>query len=387
MNDKKKLLWTGGGWLLPKESSGTPIIDAHYHIYPQLGSQLKGIPLAMRLKFWQYHSREWNNFWRKDTGEHVSERLLEFGSHSIADMPDVNFRLTDHGQAEITVDGIDYRLQIQPPSLTDNEATPERMTAEMDQTGVDVGVLQSDHVYGDLNEYYAAASAQFPGRFIALAQIWEPEADNICRLSRLQSGFDELSMRGLYFSVEPLSVMQIDRSLNDPTFDALWRLVEERGLPVFWYIDDRALNRVGMFMRRVAELDEWTARHSEVPCVITHGLVPAAIIHQIGVPKELTRVLERPQVHAEMLIPAKWPDYPYPDGQDLVRELRDRVGADSLLWGSDSPYGMTQWCTYRQSLDFYRVHCDFLSDEEREQILGGNAARLFGLNATPGLPG
>ena len=132
----------------------------------------------MRLKFWQYHSREWIDFWRTDTGEHVGKRLLEFGSDFIDDMPDVGFRVTNHGQAEITVDGVSYRMQIYPPSLTN----------------------------------------------------------------------------------------------NDPTFGALWRMVEERALPVFWFLDDRALDRVGLFMRRVAELDEWTRLHPDVPCVITHGL-------------------------------------------------------------------------------------------------------------------
>ena len=40
---------------------------------------------------------------------------------------------------------------------------------------------------------------------------------------------------------------------------------------------------------------------------------------------------------------------------------------------------MSQWCTYRQSLDFIRVHCDFLTAEEKASILGGNAVRRFGL--------
>ena len=380
MSKKAPLRWTGGGWELPSTAGDTPIIDAHYHIFPRLGSQALGIPPELRLKFWQYHSREWVDFWRTDTGEHVTDPLLEFDSHSIADMPDVGFHLTDYGQAKITIEGISYRMQIYPPSLTNNEASPERMVGEMNLAGVDVGILQSDHVYGDLNEYYAKASAQYPGRFIALAQIWEPEASDPRRLARLRAGFDELGMRGLYFSVEPLSVMQVDCSLNDPTFDTLWQLVEERALPVFWFLDDRALDRVGLFMRRVAELDEWTQRHPDVPCVITHGLVPAAIIHRIHIPENLLRVLGRPQVHAELLMPAKWPDYPYPKGQALLRELRDSVGAESLLWGSDSPYGMTQWCTYRQSLDFIRVHCDFLSTEEKASILGCNAARLFSLD-------
>ena len=285
MSDNGAPRCTGGGWVLPGGTGDTPIIDAHYHIFPRLGSQPEGIPPALRLKFWQYHSREWIDFWRTDAGEHVGKRLLEFASHSIADMPDVGFCLTDQGQAEITVDGVTYRMQIYPPSLTN----------------------------------------------------------------------------------------------NDPTFDACWRMVEERALPVFWFLDDRALDRVGLFMRRVAELDEWTRLHPDVPCVITHGLVPAAIIHQIGVPEELLRVLERPQVHAELLMPAKWPDYPYPESRKLLRRLRDRVGAESLLWGSDSPYGMSEWCIYRQLLDFIRVHCDFLSAAEKALILGGNTVRLFGL--------
>ena len=35
--------------------------------------------------------------------------------------------------------------------------------------------------------------------------------------------------------------------------------------------------------------------------------------------------------------------------------------------------------TYRQSLDFIRVHCDFLSAAEKALIVDGNAVRLFGL--------
>ena len=84
-------------------------------------------------------------------------------------------------------------------------------------------------------------------------------------------------------------------------------------------------------------------------------------------------------MHTEILFPAKWPEYPYRQGQEQLKQLRDRFGAHKLLWGTDSPYGMTAWCTYRQSLDFIRRHCDFLSQDEKDLILGGNAARLFGI--------
>ena len=30
-------------------------------------------------------------------------------------------------------------------------------------------------------------------------------------------------------------------------------------------------------------------------------------------------------------------------------------------------------------MDYIRLYCDFLSEEEKDLILGGNVARLFGL--------
>lgn len=375
------MTFTGGGWVIDDESEKTaPIIDAHYHIFPRLGSQREGIEPSLRLKFWQYHSREWNNFWRKSDGTHTSEQFLQFDSDNIDDMPDVDFRLTNFGQGEITVDGIDYVMQAYPPNLTNNEAPPERMVAEMNLAGVDIGVLQCDHVYGDLTEYFGKAMETHPGRFIGLGQIWEPEADDSRRLANLERAIVEHGNRGLYFSVEPLSVLQMDVSVNDSKFDALWTLVERLELPVFWYIDDRTVDRVGMFLRRVAELDAWSRNHPDIPSVITHGLVPAAIIHDIGIPDEVIRLLEQPSMHAEILFPAKWPDYPFPKGQEQLRQLRDQVGAHKLLWGTDSPFGTITWCTYRQALDFIRLHCGFLSQEEKDLILGGNAATLFGLS-------
>ena len=384
MKREPNMVFTGGGWVIEGASESgqrSRIIDAHYHIFPRLGSQRRGVDPVLRQRWWQFHSREWNNFWRKSDGKHSSEQFLQFDSNDLDDMPEVNFRLTECGQAEITVEGVDYIMQLFPPSLANNEAPPPRMVAEMNQAGVDVGVLQCDHVYGDLDEYFAAAMQEYPGRFIGLAQIWEPEADDPGRLENLERAIREYGNSGLYFSVEPFSLMQQDAGLNDPGFDALWKLVEGLGIPVFWFLDDRTFDRVAMFMRRVAELDEWTRRHPEIPSVITHGLVPAAIIHEIGIPDEVIRVLSRPGVHAEILFPAKWPDYPYPEGQQQLRELRDRVGAEKLLWGSDSPFSMGMWCTYRQSLDFIRLHCDFLSPDEKDLILGGNAARLFGVGS------
>ena len=382
MTQDRNMTFTGGGWVIEDASDGdkrSKLIDAHYHIFPRLGSQRKGIDPKLRLKLWQFHLREWNNFWRKDDGEHTADQFLQFDSNNIDDMLEVDFRLTDYGQAEITVAGADYVMQVYPPSLVNNEASPQRMVAEMNQAGVDMGVLQCDHVYGDLDEYFADAMKAYPGRFIGLGQIWELEADDPGRLENLRRAICEHGNKGLYFSVEPFSVFSQDVTVNAPKFDALWGLVQQLEIPVFWYIDDRTIDRVAKFMRRVAELEVWAQRYPDIQSVITHGLVPAAIIHEIGIPDEVVRLLNRPNFSAEILFPAKWPDYPYPRGQQQLRQLRDRVGAHKLLWGTDSPFGASMWCTYRQALDFVRLHCDFLTQDEKDLILGGNAAKLFGV--------
>ena len=48
------------------------------------------------------------------------------------------------------------------------------------------------------------------------------------------------------------------------------------------------------------------------------------------------------------------------------------------MWGTDMPY-LARFCTYGQAVDQFRVHCEFLTDEDRDQILGGTVSRVMGL--------
>lgn len=84
MSDNGAPRCTGGGWVLPGGTGDTPIIDAHYHIFPRLGSQPEGIPPALRLKFWQYHSREWIDFIRVHCDFlSVAEKALILGGNAV----------------------------------------------------------------------------------------------------------------------------------------------------------------------------------------------------------------------------------------------------------------------------------------------------------------
>jgi hypothetical protein len=50
------------------------------------------------------------------------------------------------------------------------------------------------------------------------------------------------------------------------------------------------------------------------------------------------------------------------------------------MWGTDMPM-VARFCTYRQSLDYLRRYCDFLSSEQMDQILWATVARVLKIPA------
>ena len=354
------------------------VIDTHCHLFPRLGRSGGWNP-AINTKLYQYHVRDFMPFWRKDDGARVEEPLLEFPSDDIYDMPDLDFRIGDYGRGEVTIEGVDYYFQLSPPSLSNMEAAPEQMIGEMNLAGVDVGVLQSDHIYGDLNDYYEDIMRGYPGRFVGLAQIREWRADRESELERLERAVVEQGCRGLYFSIEPFALNRYVDHIDDAKFEPLWELVRKLDIPIWWYLVARKRDRRAAWMERIAELTRWTDAHPDIPNLLTHGLVPGTLIQDIGIPNEVMDLIKRPNTYAELQNPAKWPEYPYPEGQELVKRVCDAAGAETLTWGSDMPSAAGFWCTYKQSLDHIAVHCEFLMQEERDLILGGNAARILKL--------
>ena len=371
----------GGGWRRSRPKTSRVVIDTHAHLFPRLGKS-KGWDHNIHTKLSQNHMRDFNTFWRKKDNVRVDGLLLDYPSDDIEQMPNLNFRITDHGRAEFVKDGIEYYMQIYPPGLSSMEVSPERMLGEMDIAGVDVCVLQSDHVYGELNEFYGNVSRKYPNKFAPLAQIKEWNADQKDELQHLEKAVCEEGCIGLSFSVEGFALNGYKDQIDDRKFDSLWNLVEELDIPIWWYLDARKRDRASAFMERLEELGRWTETHPDIPNLLTHGLVPATLIHNMGIPDALTNLLKKPHTYAEFQNPAKWPEYPYPEGQDLIKRMCEEVGVESFTWGSDMPFSAGYWCTYKQSVDHIDIHCDFLSEKERNLILGGNAARILNIDIT-----
>src|SRR5262249_50810376 len=147
---------------------------------------------------------------------------------------DVRFRVGRFGRFEWERDGEAYYVQFLPPYMEDLSAPPERMVVEMDYARVATVILQNDHIYGNLAEYFAEAARRWPARFVGLARGAERFGYRDEDLRPLEEQVRRLGMRGLYFTMTAF-FRNASRPLpDDPTFDPLWRAVARLDLPVFW---------------------------------------------------------------------------------------------------------------------------------------------------------
>jgi predicted TIM-barrel fold metal-dependent hydrolase len=360
------------------------IIDGHAHAFPQLGSASGGQSGELHLDFIQHHVQyHVQGFRRLADGTPIEGSPLTPRGDGIADMPDVNLHAAECGRLEFTAGGEGYFLQWYPPTLRDMTAPPEMMIAQMDYLGVDKAVLQHDHVYGRLDDYLSQCAKQFPGRFLPLAQINEWSDDIATELDRLDRQIEELGLAGLYFCVEGLAMVDFAFHLDDARFEPLWERVRKLKVPIFWHVYTSQRDRYGTYLDQVRRLDRWAKAHPDIPCVYTHGIETIVLRprhERFEIPREMIECLKNPNMHLELMLQLMAPDteYPYEWARPIIKMLRDELGPEKLVWGSDMP-AAERTCTYRQSMNYVKLYCDFLSDTDKALFFGGNLERIFGL--------
>jgi predicted TIM-barrel fold metal-dependent hydrolase len=256
----------------------------------------------------------------------------------------------------------------------------------MDYMGVDMAVLQTDHVYGSLNEYLSDCSRRYPGRFLPLAQIREWEGDQPVQLERLESAITNLGLRGLYFASEAFAVTGWKLQLDDSKLEPLWALVERMQIPVFWYLWTSQIDRFGGYMDQVDRLTRWAKKHPAIRSVMTHGFETVNFrqgTERFDLPRPILDCIKLPNMHVEIMFHLMAPDmeYPFEWAQRALKELYEEMGPEKLLWGSDMP-GAERTIAYHHTMDYVRLHADFMSDSDKAMFFGGNAARVLQVVAT-----
>lgn len=254
-----------------------------------------------------------------------------------------------------------------------SRGTVEQLLFEMDQAGVDratVVCARIDH-NPDNNDYVAECVRRHPERLHQFADVdceWMPSYHEPGAPDRLEEAIDQYGLTGFthyvrrdddgswYLSAEGL---------------AFFRVAERRGQVVSLALPAH----LQPVLRQIAE------RFPSVP-FLCHHLAGARAAEEPPYPvfRDILRSAEQPNVYVKVsgfhyASAVAW-EYPYQDCERIVRGLYEHFGPERLCWGSDYPV-VRRAMTYRQALEAFRTHCDFIPAEHRRLILGDNLARLL----------
>jgi aminocarboxymuconate-semialdehyde decarboxylase len=279
------------------------------------------------------------------------------------------------------------------PQLTD---VNERLR-RMDAMGVDIQVISPSP-----NQYYYWSDPDLAKQIVAtqnehIASVCAAHPDRLCGLGNVALQHSDLSLRQLADCVGKFGLRGVEISsavngleLSDPSFDRFWAKAEELGCLIFIHplgtsLGER-LNRhylgniVGQPIETTIALSHLIFggvldRYPGLTICAAHGggYLPSYVgrsDHGFDVRPEARKMKHKPSEYLKRIY---FDSVVYTPEQ--LRHLIDRVGVTQLLLGTDYPFDMG---SYEPEKLIGSV--PGLTAEEREQILGGNAARLLGID-------
>jgi predicted TIM-barrel fold metal-dependent hydrolase len=368
------------------------IIDCHAHVF-QSWEGACGHPSGEihRRYIQKVQTRTAARVYRARDGKQCSGQLLfKEGDNGWSGLKDVNFRVGNYGRLDFTIDGEDYHSQYMPVGMQQIVAPPELMLAQMLDAGVDHTVLQTGWGYGMMNDYNAFAQNQYPDKFTAMLQVDEPRAYTEENLKEFDRAHQALGLRAVYFALDGYARYNFDIAFDDPRMEAFWSKIDAAKLPVFFEataIPDYKEDNYVAIMRSLHGLMQ---RYKNIRWVLVMG-PPVGFFGQTGqwqFPDDVMKTYTHENLLIEIMFPITWGgkwDYPYPEAQSLIEDMRDTFGAAKLIWGSDMP-NVERFCTYKQSLDYVRRYCSFLKAGEKDAILGGNVDKLLRISERTARP-
>ena len=358
------------------------IIDSHAHIFPPMSGASGHSSDAEHMIYIQ-HMLMFNGQPVRDTesGEILNEQsLVTPGGFSFDYLSDVNIYASDHGKFNWFYNSKNYYRQYLPPTLANLEATPELMIAQMDYVGIDKAVLQTGHSYGKLNKYIKKAIDKFPDRFWGLAMIDEWKSDQYSEIENLEIAIKEDGLNGLWYQSGTLRMHGRDELVDDEIFFKFWDRVRKLNIPVFWMLTSVNPNKE-VYLNELNAFTNWLKKYDDIQVVFTHGLSLSTFSNgdKFEIPDEAWKALDSQNLISEILFPIafgqSW-DYPFKESYSVIKEYYQRLGSDRLAWGSDMP-NVERYCTYKQSIDYIRKYCNFLSVQDKNKIFGDNIYKLF----------
>jgi L-fuconolactonase len=252
------------------------------------------------------------------------------------------------------------------PQLTDGFSA-EQMLAAMDTTGVDRAIIVPPTWAGDGNETAHDTVAKYPDRFAIMGRI-DTEAPGAPEL--LERWLQQPNMLGIRMTFRVPVYRDL---LLAGKLEWFWDACERLGIPVACLVAGEA-----------SILEPVAAKHPDLKLVLDHmGCIlesPAA--HAFSTIEESLALAKYPNVSAKVSSAPCFStqDYPFADVNPYLKRFYDAYGPRRIMWGAD----LTRLRgTYSDCLKHFREGLDFLTEEDKPWVLGGNAADILNWPETP----
>jgi L-fuconolactonase len=270
--------------------------------------------------------------------------------------------------AHVHIWGDDRKAYPQVPGLAKPESVKgsvDWLVEEMDANGVLGALLVQVPWYGEDNRYLIDSRRRFPGRFAALGYLPDPLAPDAAE--RLARQFATEGLRGVRIHLDRPSIVA---GLQEGKADHLLRRARDLGVPV------QFLNRVPA-QHEVIQLV--ARRFPDIIFVNDHlGQPNLAEGYPYPTSRPFLACGALPNVYAKVSLHHQLSSeaYPWRDLHDWQKLTVAAYGARRLMWGSNYPMFMPT-PPYLQRLDAVRLELPFLSQEEKEWILGKTALNIW----------
>jgi predicted TIM-barrel fold metal-dependent hydrolase len=158
--------------------------------------------------------------------------------------------------------------------------------------------------------------------------------------------------------------------LATPGMQQMWKTSAESRQPMCCLINPENL----------ADVSVMCGRFPETPVVIDHfariGITGEIVETDL---KNLCGLSRHPQVRVKIsayyALGKKQP--PHDELIPMIRRLYEAYGPGRLMWASDCPYQLGDSNTYRSSISLVRDRIDFVTADERRQLLRTTAEQTF----------
>ena len=210
---------------------------------------------------------------------------------------------------------------------------------------------------GDRNDYGLEAVKRYPTRFRVMGRIplQDPKSADLLPKWKEQPGM--LGVRVTFNNAQTIPW------LTEGTANWFWPAAEKAGLPVMFF----APGRVSMFAR-IAE------RHSQLVLIIDHMGLTAAMAKDNSIAAAVDQAVALAKYANVSIKMSASPalsleSYPFRDVTPHIRRLFDAYGPRRCYWGTDMTNSFAK-ATYRQRITHFTEELDFLSEDDKDWIMG-----------------